>query len=136
MATLAFVGVAGFVLLPGCRSLMGVHNASREERAKLEQRVGPFDERAVPLRTVLARILQEAHVPVIVDVCPALEASPVTLVTAGQIRLGSAVESLAWQVGAPFRPFVGEHSEVARPTLFCPPGLDSPTLSPIGSAVR
>jgi hypothetical protein len=62
--------------------------------------------------------------PVTIEVCAALADSPVTVVTTRPEQLGVILKGAAMQVGAPILLFVGEHGEVARPTLFCRNGGD------------
>ena len=70
----------------------------------------------------LAAIVEIASLPVKVDICGDLQEAPVTLITTTPLSLGVLVRGAAMQVGAPVRLFIGEHGEVARPTIFCPQG--------------
>jgi hypothetical protein len=105
---------------PSCRSWLGVHGASKSERSKIQQLVGPVDQRAVPLRRALKVIVEAASLPVRIDVCTSLADAPVTIVTTQSQQFGVLVAGASMQVGTPFRLFLGNHGELARPTLFCP----------------
>jgi hypothetical protein len=119
--TLALVSVisAGAT---GCRTMLGIHGATKSEEAKIHQRVGPIDQRGVALHDLLRVIANSASLPVVIDVCAALANERVTVVTTQAEDLGLLVQSAALQVGAPVRLLLGNHGEVARPTLFCPDG--------------
>lgn len=110
----------GAELSLGCRSLLGIRSASGAERAKVTQLVGPLEQRAVPLQSALQAVVDSATTPVRIDVCSSLLDAPVTIVTVWPVQLGSVVLAAGMQLGAPVRLFVGEHGEIARPSLFCP----------------
>jgi hypothetical protein len=103
-----------------CRSWLGVHGASKADREKVQQLVGPIDERGVPLERALETIVERAALPVRIDVCVSLKDAPVTIITTKPEPLGVLVAGASMQVGAPFRLFLGQHGEVAHPTVFCP----------------
>jgi hypothetical protein len=84
---------------------------------------------------VLEKLAASAAIPVEMDMCGSLADVQVTLVTTGPEELGGLLHALAVQLGVPVRLFVGQHAEVARPTLFCPRDK-SDTLATIGSATR
>ena len=117
-----------------CRSFLGIRSASKAEREKIAQPVGPFDERGVSLRVALQTFVNGARLRVPIDACPALLDRPVTIVTPGPQSLESVVRDAAMQVGASVRMFVGEHGELARPSLSCPqPGETSTAIEWGGS---
>jgi hypothetical protein len=103
-----------------CRSWLGIHSASKADREKIQQLVGPVDLRGMPLKHALESIVRDAPLPVRIDLCESLQDTPVTLVTTMPEQLGVLVAGASMQVGAPFRLFLGHHGEVARPTVFCP----------------
>jgi len=100
--------------------MLGSQHASASERAKIEQLIPPLDQRSVPLRTALAAIVDAASLPVRVDVCAGRQEWPVTIITTSPEELGALIQGVAIQVGTPLRLFIGNHGEVAHPTLFCP----------------
>jgi hypothetical protein len=100
--------------------MFGIHPASAAERQKVEQMIGPVEERGVPLRTALQAILDKAKTPASVDVCNPMLDMPVTIVTELPTKLGTLVLGAGMQLGAAVILFQGEHGEAARPRLFCP----------------
>jgi hypothetical protein len=106
---------------PGCRAFVP-RGPSDSARAKVSQMIGPVEQREVPLRLAVAAVAEMAPQPVTIEVCAAFADSRVTVVTTRPEELGVILKGAAMQVGAPILLFVGEHGEVARPTLFCPNG--------------
>jgi len=104
----------------GCGAILGIPHASKADRARIHQYVGPVSQRAVPLREALRVVAESASLPVTIDICASLAEVPVTIVTTQHQELGTLVQAAAFQVGAPVRLFMGHHGEIARPTLFCP----------------
>jgi hypothetical protein len=114
--------VVPMAVASSCGFLLEHRSASKSERAKIEQLVSPLSHRGAPLRSALAAIVEAAPLPVKVDICGDLQEAPVTIITTTPLSLGVLVRGAAMQVGAPVRLFIGEHGEVARPTIFCPQG--------------
>ena len=102
-----------------CRSWLGIHEASAAERAKATQLVGPFELRDVSLERALQALVDGASIPVTVAACSTLGPTRVTVATVERQPLGELVRELGVQLGAHVRVFVGHHSEVARPTIYC-----------------
>lgn len=93
---------------------------SKSERARVEQLVGPLSFDGVPLRTVVKDLLvQQVEIRVAVAICSSDADRPVHALSRDRERLDYVLKALAIQLGIHLRLFVGQHSEVARPTFYC-----------------
>jgi hypothetical protein len=117
---LALAAPVAALVLAGSGCALGSAHATKSDIARIEQLVGPLNQRAVPLRTALTAIIEAAPLALRVDVCSSLQDIPVTVITHGSEELGVLVTGVAMQVDAPFRLYIGHHAEVARPTIYCP----------------
>jgi hypothetical protein len=97
---------------------------AKSEKAKVDQELGPLHFEEATLAEVLTEVLSRIKTPVEIEVCPAHLEMPVRLTTRFPERLGVILKALSFQTGSLFRLYIGHHSEVARPTFFCPDQSD------------
>lgn len=109
---------------------------SRTERAKVEQKVGPFRHQGDTLRQVLQDILSQAKQPIEIDACPELLDARVSLTTSWSEGIDVILKSLSFQVGSPLRLYRGEHAEKAHPTFFCADRKGVPIPVPVDGPAR
>ena len=104
-----------------CPSFVAARTPKNETR-KVMQMVERVSYRSEKLGTVLSALQQSLGTRITIAVCSTYTDVSVSLVSDGPERLDELLKSLALQVGSPFRLYVGQHAERARPTFYCGSG--------------